>query len=375
LVDKFNILESKTKKMKIPFTNLYQQYLDCKTEIDQAIASTIASSSFITGPDVTRFETAFAQYVGAEDCAATGSGTMALIIALRALGIGPGDEVLTTPHTFVSTTEAIAMVGATPVFVDIDPHTHLINLDYIESNITPCTRAILFVDIYGQCPDMVALRNICTQHNLFMIEDAAHSIGNSFNGQPVGSISDITCFSFNPVKNLGAMGDSGCCTGSHELMEKVRMYRDHGRIGRYDIVELGYNARIDNFQSNIVLAKLPKLKGWLDRKRAIADYYTSQLINDVRTTAIEPGNTHSYYVYVIQTPRRDELKQYLEQCGVQTNIHYATTTHMQPAYQKYAQPCPVAENVVHEILSLPCWYSMTDLEVEYVAGQVKEFFK
>jgi dTDP-4-amino-4,6-dideoxygalactose transaminase len=361
--------------MKIPFTNLHQQYVDCKQEIDQAIADTIASSSYITGPDVTRFETVFAEYVGAEDCAATGSGTMALIIALRALGIGPGDEVLTTPHTFVATTEAIVMVGATPVFVDIDPYTHLINLDYIEANITARTRAILFVDIYGQCPDMVALRNICTRNNLFMIEDAAHSIGNFFNGQPVGSISDITCFSFNPVKNLGAMGDSGCCTGSRELMDKVRMYRDHGRIGRYNIVELGYNARIDNFQSNIVLAKLPKLRGWLDRKRAIADYYTSQLINDVWTTAIEPGNTHSYYVYVIQTPKRDELKQYLEQRGIQTNIHYATTTHLQPAYQKYAQPCPVAENLVQEILSLPCWYSMTDLEVEYVADCVKDFYK
>lgn len=361
--------------MKIPFTNLHQQYLDCKTEIDQAIADTILSSSYITGPDVTKFETEFARYVGAEDCAATGSGTMALIIALRALGVGPGDEIITTPHTFVATTEAIVMVGATPVFVDIDPYTHLINVDYIEANITPRTRAILFVDIYGQCPDMTAIRRICTQNNLFMIEDAAHSIGNVFNEQPVGSISDITCFSFNPVKNLGAMGDSGCCVGSHALMEKVRMYRDHGRIGRYDIVEVGYNARIDNFQSNIVLAKLPSLKVWLDRKREIANYYTSQLIEDVRTSALEPGNTHSYYVYVIQTPRRDALKQYLEQHGIQTNIHYATTTHQQPAYQKYARPCPVAEQVVQEILSLPCWYSMTDSEVEYVATKVKEFFK
>jgi dTDP-4-amino-4,6-dideoxygalactose transaminase len=267
------------------------------------------------------------------------------------------------------------MVGATPVFIDIDPNTHLIDLTRVESNITPRTRAILFVDIYGQCPNMVALRDICNRNKLFMIEDAAHSIGNTFNSKPVGSISDITCFSFNPVKNLGAMGDSGCCTGSHELMTKVRMYRDHGRIGRYNIVEVGYNARIDNLQSNIVLAKLPYLEGWLDRKRAIADYYTSRLKNNVRTTALETGNSHSYYVYVIQTTRRNELKQYLEQHGVQTNVHYATTTHQQPAYQQYAQPCPVAEQVVQEILSLPCWYSMNDIEVEYVADKVKDFFK
>lgn len=361
--------------MKILFTNLHQQYLDCKTEIDQAIADTIASSSYITGPDVTKFETAFANYVGAEDCAATGSGTMALIIALRALGVGPGDEVLTTPHTFVATTEAIAIVGATPVFVDIDPTTHLIDVNKIEAKITPHTKAILFVDMYGQCPDMTKIRDICNKNKLFMIEDAAHSIGNTFNNVSVGSISDITCFSFNPVKNLGAMGDSGCCTGSHELMEKVRMFRDHGRIGRYDIVEVGYNARIDNFQSNIVLAKLPYLKKWLDRKREIANYYTDQLADVVMPITTEKGNTHSYYVYVIQTTKRNELKQYLEQCGIQTNIHYATTTHQQPAYQQYATPCPVAEQVVREILSLPCWYSMTDTEVEYVANKVKDFFK
>jgi dTDP-4-amino-4,6-dideoxygalactose transaminase len=375
VVERFAKLESNNKQMKIPFTNLHQQYLDCKIEIDQAIADTIASSSYITGPDVTKFETAFAEYVGAEDCAATGSGTMALIIALRALGVGPGDEVLTTPHTFVATTEAIVMVGATPVFVDIDPHTHLINIDHIESNITERTRAILFVDMYGQCPNMDVIRRICTQNNLFMIEDAAHSIGNTYNGQLVGSISDITCFSFNPVKNLGAMGDAGCCTGSRELMDKVRMYRDHGRIGRYDIVELGYNARIDNFQSNIVLAKLHKLAWWLDRKREIAQYYTNELSQYVDVPRTEPGNIHSYYVYVIETNQRDALRQHLEQHGVQTNIHYATTTHMQPAYQKYAQPCPIAERVVQEILSLPCWYSMTDAEVKYVADCVKDFFK
>ena len=178
--------------MKIPFTNLYQQYLDCKTEIDQAIAKTIASSSFITGPDVTTFESEFAQYVGAEDCASTGSGTTALLCAMRALGIGEGDEVLTTPHTFVATTEAIVSVGATPVFVDIDPATHLIDLDLLEQAITPYTRAILFVDIYGQCPDMVRLSAIREKYDLYIVEDAAHSLGNTFMGRTVGSFADIT---------------------------------------------------------------------------------------------------------------------------------------------------------------------------------------
>lgn len=361
--------------MKIPFTNLHQQYLDCKSDIDAAIASVIESSSFITGPDVTKFESVFAEYVGAEDCASTGSGTMALICALRALNIGPGDQVLTTPHTFVATTEAIVMVGAEPVFVDIDPKTHLIDLNKLEQLITQHTRAVLFVDIYGQCPNMHHLRQIANEYNLFLVEDAAHSIGNRFHGQPVGSMADITCFSFNPVKNLGAMGDAGCCAGSKELMERVRMYRDHGRTERYNIIEVGYNARIDNMQSNIVLAKLPYLQSWLDRKQAIADYYSQNLQRIVQTPTIEPGNTHSYYVYVIQTSLRDDLKQHLTDCGIQTNIHYAITTHQQPAYQKYSRPCPIADLVVTEILSLPCWYSMSDSQVNYVVDSIRSWAK
>jgi dTDP-4-amino-4,6-dideoxygalactose transaminase len=361
--------------MQIPFTNLYQQYLDCREDIDKAIADTIVSSSFITGPDVTRFESCFAAYVGAEDCAATGSGTTALICALRALNIGPGHCVLTTPHTFVATTEAIVAVGAEPVFVDIDPDTHLIDLVQLENLITPQCRAVLFVDIYGQCPNMHLLRSICDQYQLAMIEDAAHSIGNQFDGRTVGSMSDITCFSFNPLKNLGAMGDAGCCTGSHELMQRVRMYRDHGRIDRYNIVEVGYNARVDNIQSNIVLAKMPRLQQWLDRKQDIANYYTQQLANTVDVPAIEPGNTHSYYVYVIQTQDRDALREHLGRRGIQTNIHYATTTHQQPAFDRWYRPCPVAEITVKQILSLPCWYSMTDSEVNYVTDSIRKWYR
>jgi dTDP-4-amino-4,6-dideoxygalactose transaminase len=361
--------------MKIPFTKLHQQYLDCKTEIDLAIANVIQSSSFITGPDVTNFEKIMSQYVGSEDCASTGSGTMALLCSLRAAGIGPGDEVLTTPHTFVATTEAIVMTGADPIFVDIDPDTHLINLDLLETLITPRSRAVLFVDMYGQCPDLDRLRAICTQHNLIMIEDAAHSLGSQWRGQQIGSQADLTCFSFNPVKNLGAMGDAGCVTGSREMMDRVRMYRDHGRTGRYDIVELGYNARIDNMQSNIVLAKLPKLVHWVNRKRAIVSYYNQNLQDVVKTIKLDSRVGQGHYVYVIQTPRRDELKQFLDQRGIQTNIHYATTTHLQPAYKPWYTPCPVAERTVKEILSLPCYYNLTEQECKYIVDSVLEFFK
>lgn len=361
--------------MHIPFTNLHQQYTDCKQEIDQAIAGTIASSSFITGPDVTAFEKVMSEYVGSEDCASTGSGTTALICSLRAAGIGPGDEVLTTPHTFVATTEAIVMVGATPVFVDIDADTHLIDLDILESKITSRSRAVLFVDIYGQCPDLERMREICTRYNLIMIEDAAHSLGAQWQGQQIGSIADLTCFSFNPVKNLGAMGDAGCVTGSHAMMERVRMYRDHGRIGRYDIVEVGYNARIDNMQSNIVMAKLPKLVHWINRKREICAWYNQQFDGIVKTIKYDHRVGQGHYVYVVQTPQRDQLKEFLAQRGIQTNIHYAITTHQQPAFKSWYSPCPIAERTVNEILSLPSWYSMTQQQLDYVADSVKEFFK
>ena len=361
--------------MQVPFTNLYQQYLDCQTDIDAAIAKTIASNSFITGPDVTLFEQTMSQYVGSEDCAGTGSGTTALLCSLRAAGIGPGDEVITTPHTFVATTEAIVSVGATPRFADINRDTHLIDLDQVERMIGPRTRAVLFVDIYGQCPDLDRLRTLCDEYRLYMIEDAAHSLGTQWQGREIGSISDLTCFSFNPVKNLGAMGDAGCVTGSARLMNQVRKYRDHGRIGRYDIVELGYNARIDNMQSNIVLAKLPRLRDWIRRKREISAYYNDRLNNAVKTIHLDPRVGQGHYVYIIQTHRRDQLRQHLEQQGIGTNIHYAVTTHTQPAFCRWYTPCPVAERTVNEILSLPCWYSMSDSEIDYVVDTVKGFFR
>jgi dTDP-4-amino-4,6-dideoxygalactose transaminase len=360
--------------MKIPFTNLQQQYQDCKQEIDAAIQDCLDRDSFITGPDVTQFEHVFAQYVGAEDVASTGSGTTALLCALRAAGVGPGDEVLTTPHTFVATPESIVMTGATPIFVDIDPDTYLINLDLLEKRINHKTKAVLFVDIYGQCPDMDRLRKICDDNDLIMIEDAAQSVGNFYNDKPVGSMSDLTCMSFNPVKNLGAIGDSGCVAGSKQLMDRVRMFRDHGRTGRYDIVELGYNARIDNIQSNVVLAKLPKLQEWIDKKRNICDYYTESLKSVVKTPAYQPGNSHSWYVYVIATAKRDELKQFLEEKGIGTNIHYARPCHTQPAFRDWYRPCPITETKGKQILSLPCWYSMSEDQVEYVVDSVKEFF-
>jgi dTDP-4-amino-4,6-dideoxygalactose transaminase len=208
-----------------------------------------------------------------------------------------------------------------------------------------------------------------------MIEDAAHSLGTQWQDQPIGSIADLTCFSFNPVKNLGAMGDAGCVTGSARLMDAVRKYRDHGRTGRYDIVDLGYNARIDNMQSNIVLAKLPKLVPWIARKREICAYYNERLQGMVKTIRLDPRVAQGHYVYVIQTSQRDQLRSFLEDHGIATNIHYATPTHTQPAFINWYVPCPIAERTVTEILSLPCWYSMTDDQIDHVVNTVRKFFQ
>lgn len=361
--------------MKVPFVNIYQQYLDCQSQIDAAIQHTIQSSSFITGLDVSDFEQQLARYVAAEDCASTGSGTTALLCSLKAAAVGHGHEVLTTPHTFVATTEAICTVGATPVFVDIDPDTHLIDLEKLVVRIGPNTRAVLFVDMYGQCPDLTRLRDICDRYQLVMIEDAAHSLGGAWQGRSIGSMTDYTCFSFNPVKNLGAMGDAGCVTGTKELMDKVRIFRDHGRTDRYVFEEIGYNARIDNIQANIVLAKLPRLKEWLEKKNAICDRYDEALKSVVKPVCRQLGATHARYVYVIQTNQRNGLKQHLENQGIGTNIHYATTTHTQPAFRSWYSACPVAERTVQEILSLPCWYSLTTAEIDHVIGSVKNYFQ
>jgi dTDP-4-amino-4,6-dideoxygalactose transaminase len=357
--------------MKIPFTNLQAQYQDCKQDIDAAIQRCLDIDSFITGPDVTEFELKFAEYLGADDVASCGSGTTGLYCAMRALNIGPGDEVITVSHTFVATPESIVICGATPVFCDIDPDTWLVDLDQLETLINKNTRAVLFVDIYGQCPDIERVRSICNHYNLAMVEDAAQSVGNRWNGRPVGSLSDITCMSFNPVKNLGAVGDAGAVSGSKHYMNEVRKYRDHGRTGRYDIVEVGYNARIDNIQSNVVMAKLPKLDGWLERKREICNYYTEQLSSVIKTPVTVEGNSHSWYVYVIQTANRESLKAHLNDAGIGTNIHYMRAAHQQPAFAQWSRSLPVTERTVDEILSIPCWYSMTDSEVDYVVDNVK----
>lgn len=357
----------------IPFTDLKKQYLEAKEDIDQAIARVMDTSNFITGAITTEFEQKFAEFVEAEDCCATGSGTTALMCSMMALGIGPGDEVITTPCTFISTSEAIIWQGARPVYVDVDEN-HQIDVDKIEEKITDKTKAILFVDMHGACPDINRLKVIANRYNLFLVEDAAHSVRTRYLGKQVGSLVDLTCFSFNPVKNLGAIGDAGCITGRKDLIDKCRMYNNHGRKNKWTFEVRGINARIDNLQAAVVLAKLPYLDRWLDGKRKICQRYTEELTDYVITPKEPDWCRHAYYVYSIRLDKRDEFIEYMKENGVATNVHYLEGLHEQPLFKEYVtDPLPNADMFCRTSVSLPCYHTLTDEEQTKIINLIKDF--
>ena len=362
------------QNIKIPFVDLYPQYEEVQTEIDMAIKDIITRSDFITGPTVDKFEKAICEYTGAEDCASIGSGTNALVCALKALGIGPGDQVMTVGHTFVSTTEAIVNVGAKPYFVDIDEfyHMDIREMEAFDNSL----KAILFVDLYGQTPDIDKINEFAKTFDIKVIEDAAQSFGSEYKGKKVGSLVDLTCFSFNPVKNLGAMGDAGAVTGAKELVDKVRMYRDHGRKTKFEYDTVGYNARIDNLQAVIVQAKLKKIDAWLDKKRQICRRYTEQLDDIVICPQEAPWSKHTYYVYVIQTPEgtRDKLQQFLKDKGIATNIHYKFPTHKTKAFDTGVE-LPNTEYACDNILSLPCYHTLPEHHQDYIIKAIKDYYE
>ena len=363
------------QNIKIPFVDLYPQYEEVQAEIDMAIADIITRSDFITGPIVDKFEKAICEYTGAQDCASIGSGTNALTCALKALDIGTGDEVWTVGHTFVSTTEAIVNVNAPPTFVDIDQYYHM-DFDQLPEFNPDCPpAAILFVDLYGQTPDIDRLKKFAKKYKIKLIEDAAQSFGAEYKGKKVGNLVDLTCFSFNPVKNLGAMGDAGAVTGSKKLVDKVRMYRDHGRKTKFEYDVVGYNARIDNMQAVIVQSKLKHIDKWLRQKREVCRRYTEQLSNVVTCPEEAPWALHSYYVYVIETPKgtRDKLQRSLKDRGIATNIHYKFPTHKTKAFND-GTTLPRTEYICKNILSLPCYHTLPQHHQEYIITAIKEFY-
>ncbi len=356
---------------QIPFTKLHDQYIECKADVDSAIQKILDTSEFIAGPTVEKFEEAWAGATRSANCAAVGNGTFALVLSLMACGVTNGHEVITTPHTFIATAEAIKIVGATPIFVDIDEYYH-IDATKIESHITDKTKAILFVDLYGQCADIDSINRIAKKHNLYVIEDAAQSTGASYNKQPVGNLVDLTCFSFNPVKNLGAIGDAGAVTGRKELVDKVKMYRDHGRSSMFEYGTIGYNARMDCIQAAVLLEKMKYYKDWQEKRLFMCNQYSAFLSDYVVTPKTRSENVHSYYVYVIQVSNRNKFIQHMASKGIETKIHYKKPINVYESYFPYQQ-CVRAEKICNSIVSLPCYHSLTRQQQDLIIEETQQW--
>lgn len=369
--------EQQKQKKHIPLVDLHAQYLAIKPDIDAAISRVIAHSAFIQGEEVEGFEREFAEFCGMRYCVGVSSGTSALELTLKVLGIGPGDEVITTPLTFIATAEAIINVGAVPKFVDIDEQTYNLDPRFIESAITPRTKVILPVHLYGQPADMLEIYQIARRSNLFVIEDAAQGHGAEVAGHRVPL--QIGAFSFYPGKNLGAYGDAGAIVLNDEnLTSRLKSLRDHGRISKYEHTLVATSARLDGLQAAILRAKLPYLPAWIKRRRELAHLYTQSLQDLPVLVPYEDGRgRHAYHLYVIRLAARDQLAQYLQEAGISTGIHYPVPLHLQPVYQYLgyrAGDFPVAERVAGEILSLPLYPELGNEQVSEICNQIRGFF-
>ncbi len=361
----------------IPFVDLKREYEEIKAEIDQAIKGVIKRGRFILGEEVERFEEEFSKFIGARYGIAVNSGSDALYLALRALGIGEGDEVITVSYTFISTADAIIRNGAAPVFVDIEPETYTIDPHQIEKRITRKTKAIIPVHIYGHPADMDPIIEIARKHNLFVVEDACQAHGAEYKGKRVGSIGDLGCFSFYPTKNLGAYGDGGIVvTNNMDLTKRLRKLRNYGQDKKYYHDISGVNSRLDEIQAAILRVKLRHLAVWNQRRRAIAEFYKRLLEGVDLILPIERDYAkHVYHLYVIRDKRRDVLQAHLRKNGINTLIHYPVPVHMQRPYQHFKKRAllSVTEQISREILSLPMHPWLSGEEIKKIAIQVKDY--
>ncbi|MGP0075629.1 MAG: DegT/DnrJ/EryC1/StrS family aminotransferase [Bryobacteraceae bacterium] len=358
-----------------PFLDLGAEYRELKTEIDSAVARVLASGQYVGGAEITALEEEFAGYCGTRHAVAVNSGTSALHLALLAAGIGPGDEVITVPFTFYATVAAIGYVGATPVYVDIDPATFNINTAKIEASITPRTRAILPVHLYGQCADMDPILDLARSHKLIVIEDAAQAHGAEYRGRRAGGIADIGCFSFYPTKNLGAAGEGGMLTTNNpEFARTAALLRSWGEEQRYRPRLKGFNYRLPSIQAAILRVKLQRLETWIAARRAWAAEYDRLLEHSGVTRPQSTADSrHAYGLYTIRAVDRDGLQRGLEAGGIQTAIHYPLPIHLMPAYadSRYkAGDFPVAEACAKTVLSLPLHPHLSGIQVAEVAEKV-----
>jgi len=359
----------------IPMVDLKTQYHELKAEIDQAVLAAIESCQFILGPNVTSFEQETAAYLGAKHAISCASGTDALQLAILAAGIKPGDEVITSPFTFIATAEAICYAGATPVFVDIDPKTFNIDPALIEAAITPRTKAIIPVHIFGQPADMAPIKAICDKHHLLLIEDCAQSFGAAIDGTMTGTIGPLGCFSFFPSKNLGCYGDGGLITcATDELAEQIKVLRNHGSRVRYHHSVIGYNSRLDDIQAAILRVKLQRIDEFNSGRRRVAHLY-SELLNDIVTVPHEDNvGIHVYHQYTVLTDHRDVIMAKLSEKQISSAVYYPIPLHKQDVFaEAYAGiTLPVAEDVSRRCMSLPVYPEMPEESVHLVAQSIRE---
>jgi dTDP-4-amino-4,6-dideoxygalactose transaminase len=365
--------------MKVNFLDLKAQYESIKTEIDTAIAGVIGTTSFVLGPAVANFEKEFAQYCQCEEAVAVNSGTSALFLTLKGMGIGTGDEVITAANTFIATVAAIVYTGATPVLVDVDPLSRNIDCGKIESAITLRTKVIIPVHLYGCMADMNKINGIARRHNILVLEDACQAHGAKLKGRPAGSFGIAGAFSFYPGKNLGAYGEGGAVvTSDKELARTIRKLRDHGSEKKYYHDIMGYNARMEGIQGAVLGVKLGHLDEWNKERNRVAARYREKLAGVPVTVPTELADYYQvYHLFVIESDRRDELQSHLNKAGITTLIHYPIPIHRQKAYLQIASDpsqYPVTERLADRILSLPIYPELANGQIDYVANKIGEFF-
>lgn len=360
----------------IPFLDLKAQHAAIRHELNEAIDRVFESSQFVLGREVEQFEQEFARYCGVRHAAGVNTGTSALHLAMLAAGIGPGDEVITVPFTFVATVAAVRYTGATPVLVDVDPQTLTMDVDRIEAAITPKTRAILPVHLYGQMAEMDRIMAIARRHGLLVIEDACQAHGAEYHGRRAGSIGDLGCFSFYPGKNLGACGEGGMVvTSNEEYVRRVKMLRDWGQAKKYLHELKGFNFRLEGLQGALLRVKLRHLESWTDARRVRGARYAGALADaDVIAPADVPNTRHVFHVYAVRCADRPSLQQALEHEGIHTNIHYPIPVHLQPAHADlgyHEGDFPVSESAARQVLSLPMYPELPLEAVDRVADAVR----
>jgi dTDP-4-amino-4,6-dideoxygalactose transaminase len=366
------------RTMQVPLLDLRAQYATIKADVDAAVHGVLDSARFIQGPEVQALESEVAAYCRVPHGVGVASGTDALLLALKALGVGPGDEVVTTAYSFFASASTIALAGATPVFCDIEPDTYNLDPDLLAERITPRTKAVLPVHLFGQCADMPRIDAICGPRGLPVIEDAAQAIGAEWQGRRAGEMGALACFSFFPSKNLGGIGDGGMVVSTDEARaDRVRLLREHGARPKYHHHLLGHNSRLDAIQAAVLRVKLRHLDDWHAARQRNAELYRELLAGTaVRLPVARPAARHIYNQFVLATPRRDELKKHLAECGIGTEIYYPRPLHLQECFAELGGregDFPVSERAARETLALPIYPELTAQQIAYVSARIHDF--